>query len=108
MNMNVKTLVFDMDGTILNDEKELDKVLIDISPKLQEKGIQLIIASGRLTYMTYIYLNELQINNAPIVACNGAQISYRDAKDRSAPSSLLLAYLTRCWSLFTNLGSSLW
>lgn len=79
--MDVKTLVFDMDGTILNEKKELDKVLIEISPLLQEKGMQLIIASGRLRYMTYIYLNELQINDAPIVACNGAEISYR--KDQS-------------------------
>jgi|GEM_PF-2601895 len=77
--MNVKTLVFDMDGTILDERKGLDAVLIDISPKLQAMGMQLIIASGRLTYMTYIYLNELQINHAPIVACNGAFISYRDS-----------------------------
>lgn len=79
--MNVKTLVFDMDGTILNDKKELDRTLINISPQLQAQGKQLIIASGRLTYMIYVYLNELNINESPIVSCNGAEISYRLKKE---------------------------
>lgn len=76
--MNVKTIAFDMDGTILNEQKELDKVLIEIAPKLQAQGIELIIASGRLSYMTYVYLHELGINHTPIISCNGAQIVYRD------------------------------
>src|SRR5699024_6995868 len=78
---DIKTLVFDMDGTILNEKKELDSVLQTISPRLQAQNLQLIIATGRLTYMTYVYLNELKINHVPIIACNGAQIAYRDQKE---------------------------
>ena len=78
MSIEVKTVVFDMDGTALNDKKEMDAVFIKISPKLQEKGIQLIIASGRLDFMVYDYLNQPQINHAPIIACNGGKIGYRD------------------------------
>jgi len=79
--MNVETLIFDMDGTILNEKKELDSVLRTISPALQEQGKQLLIATGRLAQMTYVYLNELGINDAPLVSCNGAVIGYRSEVD---------------------------
>jgi len=79
--MNVQTLVFDMDGTILNKQKELDAVLRKISPLLKEQGKQLMIATGRLAPMTYVYLNELGINDAPLISCNGAAISYRQQNE---------------------------
>lgn len=73
--MKIETIVFDMDGTALNDQKEMDKVLIANSHMLQEQGVQLIIASGRHEMMTYNYYNELQLSG-PIIGCNGATITY--------------------------------
>jgi len=102
--MNVQTLVFDMDGTILNKEKELDRVLLQISPLLQEQGKQLLIATGRLAQMTYIYLNELELNNVPLVSCNGAAIGYRQAAEPMYAAKFPLETVTKLVEKAQSLG----
>lgn len=72
----IKSIVFDMDGTVLNDAKVFDEVFIEVAPYLKDKGIQMIVASGRLDYMTYNYLTMLDVEG-PIIGCNGATITYK-------------------------------
>jgi len=71
--MEVKTLVFDMDGTLLNEKKVMDQVMIKYSKEIQAAGLDIIIASGRLDFMVYSYLTELGIDT-PVIGCNGAII----------------------------------
>ncbi|NLC96305.1 MAG: Cof-type HAD-IIB family hydrolase [Erysipelotrichaceae bacterium] len=44
---NIKLVVFDMDGTLLNDSKEVSSVTKNALHLLQENGYKLAIASGR-------------------------------------------------------------
>ena len=34
----IKLIVSDMDGTLLNDEKQIDKRIYDLLPKMREEG----------------------------------------------------------------------
>lgn len=43
----VKLIVSDMDGTLVDDEKNIDKRIYDLLPQLKEQGIRFVVASGR-------------------------------------------------------------
>ncbi len=43
----IKLIVSDMDGTLLNDQKQIDTRIYDLLPKMQQQGIRFVVASGR-------------------------------------------------------------
>ena len=45
--MVIKAIVCDMDGTLLNSNNNIDLQTLNKLKELQEKGIRLILASGR-------------------------------------------------------------
>lgn len=75
----IKTVIFDMDGTALNDAKQMDALLIQYRKEIKAADVRLIVASGRLEHMVYNYMDELEIDT-PIIGCNGATITYRNQK----------------------------
>ena len=48
--MKYKMLVLDVDGTLLNDEKEISKRTLNTLRKVQQMGVRIMLASGRPTY----------------------------------------------------------
>ena len=48
--MKYKLLVLDVDGTLLNDEKEITPRTLATLLKVQQMGVHLVLASGRPTY----------------------------------------------------------
>lgn len=75
----LETVIFDMDGTALNNEKEMDKLLVKYHREIKAAGVKLMVASGRLDYMVFNYMNELELDT-PIIGSNGATITYMDHK----------------------------
>ncbi|MBO0439658.1 Cof-type HAD-IIB family hydrolase [Candidatus Enterococcus ikei] len=74
--MNVKAIVLDIDGTLLNDEKKLTTQTREALIDAQKKGIKVILASGRPTPGMLKYVDELQMNqyNGMVVSYNGAHV----------------------------------
>lgn len=74
--MDIKAIVLDIDGTLLNDDKKLMKKTKEALIKAQEKGIKVILASGRPTPGMLKYVDELQMNqyDGMIVSYNGAHV----------------------------------
>ncbi|HKM34168.1 MAG TPA: HAD family hydrolase [Lachnospiraceae bacterium] len=69
-NMQIKWCVCDLDGTLLNSEGFIsDKNEVALK-ELQDKGVEIIIASGRTELMMKQYINQLNI--CYIIFCNGA------------------------------------
>lgn len=68
-----KWCVCDMDGTLLNSKgiisEENEKALKD----LEKKGLEVIIASGRVDLMVKTYIKQLNLKGH-IIACNGGLI----------------------------------
>ena len=69
--MSYKLFVADMDGTLLNDNKELSGKDIQTIKKLQDFGIKFAVATGRHDSMIKSYLKHLDLH-VPVISCNGA------------------------------------
>ncbi|MBL1226918.1 Cof-type HAD-IIB family hydrolase [Enterococcus sp. BWR-S5] len=72
--MAIKAIVLDIDGTLLNDEKEISAKTKQALINAQEQGIKVILASGRPTTGMQKHVKELQLDKYEgfIVSFNGA------------------------------------
>ena len=68
-----KMVVMDMDNTLLNKEKQVSKRNKEALKKAMEKGVHLVVATGRIYVSARFYAKLLEINT-PIIASNGAII----------------------------------
>ncbi len=69
----LKIIVFDLDGTLLNDEGEIGTESVRLIKLLEKKGVMFTFASGRLHSALTAYADELDIK-APIISMDGAYI----------------------------------
>ena len=74
--MKCKLLVLDVDGTLLNSNKEVSPRALAALLKVQQMGIQVVLSSGRPTYGILPLAQKLELNhyNGYILAYNGAEI----------------------------------
>ncbi|HLR18509.1 MAG TPA: Cof-type HAD-IIB family hydrolase [Staphylococcus sp.] len=68
-------ICLDLDGTLLNDDKEISSYTKEVLTTLQNQGHQLMIATGRPYRASQIYYHELNMNT-PIVNFNGAFVHH--------------------------------
>lgn len=93
----IKLIASDMDGTLLNDKKQLPDDFFEVLEKLNEKGIHFTIASGR-TYAAVEHLFPQEYRGKMDYICdNGAcvvhkgEVVYECALERSVFDELLAA-----------------
>lgn len=67
----IKLIVSDMDGTLLNDEKNIDQEIYKILPKLHQQGIRFVVASGRQYPSLKKHFHE-HVKDVVVIAENGA------------------------------------
>lgn len=74
--MKYKLLVLDVDGTLLNDDKEITKRTRAALLKVQQMGVHLVLASGRPTYGVIPLAHALELNHygGYVLSYNGGQI----------------------------------
>lgn len=74
--MKYKLLVVDIDGTLLNDQKEITQHTRAALLKAQQAGIRIVLSSGRPTGGVLPLAKELELNNYKgfVITYNGAQI----------------------------------
>lgn len=74
--MKYKLLVLDVDGTLLNDEREISKRTLAALLKLQQMGVRIVLASGRPTYGLMPLAKTLELGNYGgfVLSYNGCQI----------------------------------
>lgn len=75
--MTYKLICLDMDGTLLNNKKELTERNKEAIKKAHNKGIRVAISTGRLFTSAKYYAGLLEIE-APVIAANGAYIREKD------------------------------
>ena len=61
--MKYKLLVLDVDGTLLNDEKEITPRTLATLLKVQQMGVHIVLASGRPTYGILPLAKKLELGN---------------------------------------------
>lgn len=74
--MKYKLLVLDVDGTLLNDEREISKRTLAALLKVQQMGVRIVLASGRSTYGLMPLAKTLELGNYGgfVLSYNGCQI----------------------------------
>ena len=78
--MKYKLLVLDVDGTLLNNEKQISKRTLSAMLKVQHMGIRIVLASGRPTSGLIPLANALELGNFGgfILSYNGCQVIKAD------------------------------
>ena len=69
----IKVIALDMDGTLLDDNKNISASTDECIKKLQEKGILTIIITGRSFEALKPYKEKLNLAT-PVICYNGAQV----------------------------------
>lgn len=74
--MKYKLLVLDVDGTLLNDEREISKRTLAALLKVQQMGVRIVLASGRPAYGLMPLAKTLELGNYGgfVLSYNGCQI----------------------------------
>lgn len=74
--MKYKLLVLDVDGTLLNEAKQISPRTLAALLKVQQMGVHIVLASGRPTYGILPVAKTLELNHygGYILSYNGAQI----------------------------------
>ena len=69
-------MVLDVDGTLLNDEREISKRTLAALLKVQQMGVRIVLASGRPTYGLMPLAKTLELGNYGgfVLSYNGCQI----------------------------------
>lgn len=74
--MTIEAIILDIDGTLLNDDKEITPDTKKALITAQQNGVKLILASGRPTSAMHLYAEQLEMEkyHGLIVSYNGAKV----------------------------------
>ena len=94
---DLRLIVADLDGTLLDDEKQLDAGIVDVIKELEKRDIMFTLASGRNIHIMQPYLKELSLQ-LPFIANNGANMFQGDAciYEKSMESEELALLFSSC------------
>ena len=73
MKKDIKLVVTDIDGTIVKFNGELQPEIIAVFEKLKQKGVKVVIATGRMYNATSDIVGTLNLNT-PVICYQGAMI----------------------------------
>lgn len=81
--MKYKVLVLDIDGTLLNSQKEITPRTLTALKKIQQMGIRIILASGRPDFGIAPIAEQIELHHygGYIISYNGAQITDAQSGD---------------------------
>lgn len=74
-----KLLVLDIDGTLLDGKDKISPCNKETIRKAQDMGVKVILASGRMFFITKKYADQLNLN-MPLITYNGALIKSNKGK----------------------------
>ena len=67
--MAIKVIIMDIDGTLVNDEKVITPLTKETLLKAQDKGVRLVLASGRPTSGLLKLAEELDYGKSSWFVC---------------------------------------
>lgn len=87
--MSIKVIIMDVDGTMVNNKKQITPKTKEALLRAEKAGVRLVIASGRPTPGLYRFARELQMdkyrgllvsyNGAKVTACDTGNVLFNEA-----------------------------
>lgn len=71
--MDIKLIAFDLDGTLLAEDHQIDKNTLAAIEKVRAKGVKVLVATGRMYRSTKTHTDRLNVTE-PIITYNGALV----------------------------------
>lgn len=73
ININERYLIaIDLDGTLLNDEKTISPLTMDVLKTLEKQGSFIVLCSGRASRSVQYFHDEvLKLESSPVICYNG-------------------------------------
>lgn len=78
--MTYKMIVTDLDGTLLNNDKKISDKDVEMLNKLNDKGIEIVVATGRNYFMAKNLTEQIK-NINPVILANNGSIARRSNTD---------------------------
>jgi HAD superfamily hydrolase (TIGR01484 family) len=87
-----KLIAIDIDGTLMNDRKEITKEVNDAIQAAKAKGVKVVICTGRQIVGVQSIIEELKLNDEDdfVITFNGALVQNTYSKD--VESQITLGY----------------
>ena len=76
--MAVKLIVTDLDGTLLNSEKQVSERTLRAIEEARRRGVYVTIATGRMFTSAENFGKRIGVN-APLICCNGSVVQEMDS-----------------------------
>jgi len=77
----MKLLAIDLDDTLLRDDNTVSDYTKEVLKKAQDKGIEVLIATGRMYQTAYPVAHRLGLGDVPMVLYSGGVIQRVESKE---------------------------
>lgn len=113
VNLMIKCIASDMDGTLLTATQKITPENLEAIKAAQEKGVEVVIATGRSYFEASFVLDEAGIS-CPIICANGAEVRASDGKvvssspldkDLAKKAAYILVQNNVYFEVYTNQGT---
>ena len=75
--MGIKLVAIDLDGTLLHDDMSISSYSKNVLKKIQNAGIRIVVATGRMFSAARLKTAELDLGDVPVICYTGAwTVSY--------------------------------
>jgi Cof subfamily protein (haloacid dehalogenase superfamily) len=104
-----KLVAIDIDGTLMNDRKEITKEVNDAIQAAKAKGVSVVICTGRPIVGVQSIIEELKLNDEDdyVITFNGALVQNTYTKDVESQITLRYENLKELYELSLKLNSPL-
>ncbi|SDM84263.1 sugar-phosphatase [Bacillus sp. OK048] len=104
-----KLIAIDIDGTLMNDRKEITKEVNDAIQAAKAKGVKVVICTGRPIVGVQSIIEELKLNDEDdyVITFNGALVQNTYSKDVESQITLTYKNLKELYELSQKIDSPL-
>lgn len=76
----IRLVALDLDGTVVGQDGSVSPGVVQAVRRVQERGILVTVATGRVYPSARRYLQELHLGEVPVITCNGAEVWAGDGR----------------------------
>jgi len=103
---DIQLIALDMDGTLLNDQKEVPKRNRDAIEQALEQDVHVVLSTGRGIRRCYSIAKDLRLSSY-LVTANGAEI-WTMEKERLQQSVMKTELVEKIYNLAIQAGAGVW